>query len=127
MMRDQILDAFKRASKLSDQWQPIYGYKEAGITDNGRLPVYDFHDEQFGKFDWKDINERQTLLGGKPGDGSFTMYTSDPHDTPDLFQDFAGNWYTVLDATEVDSIGISVRLIIRRWQGDAPTIRNAAP
>lgn len=140
-MRDEIRRAFERASRFSPGFHTFGLYRKGEATEElGDPPegvtktanyrtktVYDWFGNGAGTLVWKDADDHARTLGGEVGDGIVTLYVADPDDPPDMMQDGDGQLYHVTDALGMDVLGVAIRLRVRRWKGDAPTIRDAAP
>jgi hypothetical protein len=134
-------DAFARAARATDLFNPFTLYKKCeGVEELGYPPegqtktanfrtvtVYDWQLEGFGAIIWRDVDKNVRTLNGEVGDGFISLFTAYPEDPPDLLQDQSGQFYVVKDALGVDALGAAVKLRVRRWKSDLPTIRNAAP
>ena len=127
-MNEAIRNAMRRAAKVSPQFVAMHLYVLVKDADFGR-PVartYDWQEMVRGTVRWPDFDERQRTYGGEVGDGVATLVApSGP--VPDLIQTADGEWLAVSSADGQDAFGANLKVRVRRWKGDAPTIRNAAP
>lgn len=126
-MTDQIKGLMQRAAKVSPQYQQFTCYTQA-LDDNGRPKgrAYDYSQDVRGTVRWPDLDERERFYGGAVGEGMVTLVGA-ATPVPDLLQASDGTWLSVQSAEGEDSMGATLRLKVRRWSGDAPTIESPVP
>lgn len=126
-MNDAIKSAFCRAAKVSPQYQAMDLYRQATSAETGRPMgrTYDFAESTRGAVRWPDFDQIARTYGGEVGDGIATLIA--PGAVPDLIETADGEWLAVSGAEGQDTFGANMKVRVRRWTGDPPTIRNGPP
>jgi hypothetical protein len=122
--------AFARAASRSNPlFQTFHAYRTT-LDDKGRAAMpLDWAFTAPGAVQWRSTNPLPAGIVGTftTGEGMATLYTDWAGPLPDYLQDREGNWYEVKEGLERDGLGASLRLKVKRWNGEAPTIRSPAP
>lgn len=127
-MSDAIRDAHRRAAKQSPAYRKFEVFRFATDPVNGR-PVVDhveLVDNAHGRIVFHDVDKLNRTLGGEVGDAVATLLMDWPA-TPDMLRDENGEWYVVKTGLGMDTLGVGLKLAIRRWRGDPPSVDDVTP
>jgi hypothetical protein len=132
MNSDQIKAAFRRAAKVSPLYRSFQLFRLAkGGPHNRPLAfTFDWVENASGTLHWKDVDGTREPDQTNYREGVVSILA--PFSIlPDLLLADDGQWLGVVLADGSDALGVSYRLIVRRWStgqsDDPPIIRNAAP
>ncbi len=127
MMSDQIKQMMQRAAMVSPQYQAFTCYVQVlDEHDRPKARSYDWSQLVNGTLRWPDYDDREGFYGGQVGDGIVTLVGArDP--VPDLLQAADGTWLSVNTAEGRDAMETGLRVRVRRWSGDPPSIETPAP
>ena len=124
-----IRNAHIRAARQNPAYRMFTVYRQATDEVHGR-PVagrfFALEGDVYGRVKFNDLDALNRTLGGETGDAVATLLGDWP-DTPDAIRDEAGEWYTVTSALGMDSLGVSTKLAVKRWGGDAPEVVDDHP
>lgn len=129
-MTNQVAAAFARAAtRGGPMFQDFHAFRVT-LDDKGRPggPL-DWAFTAPGAVQWRSTNPLPAGIVGTftTGEGMATLYSDWSGPLPDYLQDRDGTWFEVKEGLERDGLGASLRLKVKRWNGEPPAIRSPAP
>lgn len=120
-------DAMRRAARHLPQMQLLTLYTRATDPKHGRPMATTFTETEVchGSVRWRDVDEVSQLGGGDVGDGVVSLVAPSAPGAPDLIRTASGEFLLVKGGAGRDSLGLSVKVAVARWTGDAPVILPA--
>lgn len=127
---NHVQEAFARAAgRGGPLFRKFVAYRYTGATDDRGRPLLDHVDWQFsapGSLRWRDVDQPDRA-DPNLGHGLLTLFLAWPGPTPDYILTTDAEWLLCMSALDADALNASLKLQVKRWAGEPPTILYAGP